>query len=335
MDSARWLLLLIRLPGDATQRTRVATWRKLKRSGALALRDSVYLFPAKDDAVEMANWLAGEIRANGGEVSIARVTSIEGHPDAELVRRFDEQRDEDYAELEPELRDAIRDGQKGGDEARKRLRSLLRRTEQRVEEIARTDFFECAAGVRVRALLAQGRALLGPVRRPDGALSIEDYRGRLWVTRARPKIDRLASAWLIQRFIDPEARFGFIEAEGKKVPEGALTFDTFGGDFTHEGDECTFEVLVRRFGIDDPGVRALSEIVHECDLEDGKFQRAEPPVVLALVRGLVASIADDDELVRSALPFFEALRVAYSADQVAPNGKPRRRAKARRRAGAS
>src|SRR4051812_36842674 len=110
MDSARWLLLLMRLPGDATQRARVGTWRKLKRSGALALRDSVYLFPAKDDAVELANWLAGEIRANGGEASIARVTSIEGEPDDDLVRRFDEQRDADHAELEPELREAIRHG---------------------------------------------------------------------------------------------------------------------------------------------------------------------------------------------------------------------------------
>src|SRR5690242_13735162 len=101
MESARWLLLLVSLPGDATSRARVGTWRKLKRSGALALRDSVYLFPAKDHAVEMANWIAGEIRENGGEVSIARVTSIEGHADAELARRFNEQREGDYAELEP------------------------------------------------------------------------------------------------------------------------------------------------------------------------------------------------------------------------------------------
>src|SRR5262245_18118153 len=123
MDVALWLLLIMRLPDDATQRTRVGTWRKLMRSGALALRDSVYLFPVKDDAVEMANWLAGEIRANGGEVSIARVTSIEGHPDGELVRRFNEQREGDYAELEPELKDAIHEAQKGGEVARKRLRS--------------------------------------------------------------------------------------------------------------------------------------------------------------------------------------------------------------------
>jgi hypothetical protein len=329
MDPARWLLLLVSLPGEATSRARVGTWRKLKRSGALALRDSVYLLPAKDDAVEMANWLAGEIRRNGGEVSIARVTSIEGHPDDELVRRFDEQRQGDYAELEPELKAAIRDGQKSGEDAAKRLRSLLRRTEQRLEELARIDFFECAAGTTVRALVLQGRALLEPASRPDAALSVDDFKGRLWVTRARPKVDRLASAWLIHRFIDPEARFGFIEAEGKKAPAGALTFDTFGGDFTHEGDDCTFEVLTRRFGIDDPGVRTLAEIIHDCDLEDGKFQRPEVPVVLALVRGLVATIDDDHELLLAARASFEALRAAYAMPGK-PHAEKKRRAKARR-----
>jgi hypothetical protein len=330
MDSARWLLLLMKLPGDAPQRARVGTWRKLKRSGALVLRDSVYLFPVKDDAAEMANWLAGEIRANGGEASIARVTSIEGHPDDELKRRFSEERDADYAELEPDLKAAIRDAQKGGEEPTKRLRGLVRRTEQRLEEIARTDFFDAPAGTRVRTLVAHGRALLEPVRRPEGELSLEDYRGRLWVTRARPKIDRLASAWLIQRFIDPDARFDFIAAEGKKAPAGALTFDTFGGDFTHEGDDCTFEVLARRFGIDDPGVRVLAEIVHDCDLEDGKFQRSEPAVVQTLVRGLVATIEDDQGLIRTAMPVFDALRAALAAPAPTKHKKRPRPAKARR-----
>jgi hypothetical protein len=323
-------MLLTRLPSDAAQRERVGIWRKLKRSGAVVLRDSVYLFPAKDEALEIANWLAGEIRASGGEAQIARVTSIEGYPDSELVHKFNELRDADYTELEPELEGAVREGQKGGDEARKHLRALLRRTEQAIDEIARVDFFEAPAGVRLRALVARGLALLEPARKPDAELSPGDYRGRLWVTRSRPKIDRLASAWLIGRFIDPEARFGFIEAEGKKVPEGGLTFDTFGGDFTHEGDECTFEVLARRFGVTDPGVCVLAEIVHDCDLEDGKFQRSEPPVVLALVRGLVATIAKDDDLVRAAFPIFEALRAAYAADAPGTSKTPRRRAKARR-----
>ncbi len=322
-------MLLTRLPSDAAQRERVGIWRKLKRSGAIVLRDSVYLFPAKDEALEIANWLAGEIRASSGEAQVARVMSIDGYPDSELVKKFHSLREADYAELEPELKEAIRDAQKGDDEARKRLRTLLRRTEQTVDEIARIDFFEAPAGVRLRALIAQGLALLEPARKPDAELSPDDYRGRLWVTRMRPKIDRLASAWLIRRFIDPGARFGFIEAEGKKVPEGAVTFDTFGGDFTHEGDECSFEVLARRFGVTDPGVRVLAEIVHDCDLEDGKFQRGEPPVVLALVRGLVATIPDDDELVRAASPIFEALRAAYATDAPDAPKKPRRRAKAR------
>lgn len=331
MHGARWLLLLTRLPSDASQRERVGIWRKLKRSGALVLRDSVYLFPAKDEALEIANWLAGEIRAiEGAEAQVARVTSIDGYPDAELIKRFNELREGDYVELEPELKDAVRAGQKGGEEATKHLRALVRRTEQRLDEIARSDFFECPAGTRVRALVAQGRALLEPARRPDAELEPEDFRGRQWVTRTRPKIDRLASAWLIQRFVDPEARFAFVESEDRKVPHGALTFDTFGGDFTHEADECTFEVLARRFGVADPGVRVLAEIVHDCDLEDGKFQRGEVPVVLALVRGLVATIADDQELVRAAMPVFEALRAAYAADSPPASAKPRRAAKARR-----
>ncbi|MBI3723196.1 chromate resistance protein [bacterium] len=332
-ETARWILLVIGLPGGATSRARVATWRKLKRSGALALKDSVYLLPATDDATETANWLAGEIRAVGGDASIARVTSISGLDDAAIVEQLNALRDSDYAEIEADIAPFLKRAAKGDEDARARLRSALRRAAHRLDELSRIDFFKSAKGPRVRELCEQARRVLedagatGALPEPREVLDRTPYQGRVWATRARPKIDRLASAWLIRHFIDPAARFAFV-GEGEKPGKGTLTFDTFGGDFTHEGDDCTFEVLVRRFGLEDPGLRALADVVHDADLGDDKFGRQEHVGLNAIVSGLVANIRDDQALVIAAFPVFAALETAFAADARRPSRekRPARRA---------
>jgi hypothetical protein len=329
MSQTRWLLLIVGLPSGATPQARVSTWRKLKRSGALGLRDSVYLLPSTGDATEMANWIAGEVRAVGGEAQIAHLTSIAGLDDDTLVERFNALRDADYSEIEGELAPVLKRAKESEDHSR--LRAELRRAAQRLEDLARIDFFKAPLGPRVRALVEQARTLLESGERAPGALGPQSppldrgsYQGRLWATRARPKVDRLASAWLIRHFVDPAARFGFL-AEGEKPARDALTFDTFGGDFTHEGDDCTFEVLVRRFGLDSPGLATLAQVVHNADLNDEKFDRQEHAGLLAVVAGLVQSITDDQALVLAAYPVFSALRTAFASEAPQPTARPRAR----------
>jgi hypothetical protein len=161
------------------------------------------------------------------------------------------------------------------------------------------------------------------------------YQGRLWVTRARPKIDRLSSAWLIRHSIDAAAKFGFL-GEGEKPPRGSISFDTFGGDFTHEGDDCSFEVLVRRFGIVEPGILTLARVIHNADLQDEKFDRQEHVGLAAVVAGLVANIPDDQALVLAGFPVFAALKTAFdmeAATATAPASAKARPRRSRRSAG--
>ncbi len=340
MSQTRWLLLIVGLPSGASAQARVSTWRKLKKSGALGIRDSVYLLPSTGDATEMANWIAGEVRAVGGEAQIAHLTSITGLDDEALVERFNALRDADYTEIESELEPVVKKAKQSGDTSR--LRAELRRAAQRLEEVARIDFFKAPGGQRVRALVEQARTLIESGERPPGALGHQSppldrasYQGRLWATRARPKVDRLASAWLIRHFIDPAARFGFL-AEGEKPARDALTFDTFGGDFTHEGDDCTFEVLVRRFGLDSPGLATVAQVVHNADLNDEKFDRQEHTGLVAVIAGLIQNVSDDQALILAAYPLFSALKTAFeteAARPVVPSRARKPRARPARRRG--
>jgi hypothetical protein len=159
---------------------------------------------------------------------------------------------------------------------------------------------------------------LRPEPAPGPAAPLPELRGRLWATRPRPHIDRLASAWLIKRFIDRDARF--LCAPPDRFPPEAIPFDVMGAEFGHQGEDCTFETLFRRSGLDDPRLTVLAEIVHEADLRDGKFDRPETDGVNLAVRGLAASIKDDDELVAQGLLLFDGLYAALEP----PARRPRR-----------
>ena len=138
-----------------------------------------------------------------------------------------------------------------------------------------------------------------------------DLRGRTWVTRPDVHIDRLASAWFIRRFIDPKAKFRFA-APDARVTKDELRFDMVGGDFTHDGDRCTLETLVRAVGLPDRGVKAIAEIVHDLDLKDGKFGRPEAPGIARMIEGLVARYANDDERLEKGFAMFDDLHEAMT-----------------------
>ena len=343
-DVARhsWLVLVHHLPPRPT-RLRVRVWRQLQKLGAVAIKNSVYVLPASDRTLEDFTWLQQEINARGGGAVVFRAQAAAGATDAEIAATFRQARTEDYERLAAALGALARriaGRRRGPDPAGSTVAALEGEVDAMQNELTRIkelDVFGSpgrreAAGLleRCRRLLraAQGRAA-GPAGRARGRSGRHDpaqYKGRLWVTRPRPHIDRCASAWLIRGFIDRRARFAF--AAPGAVPRNGIPYDMAGCEFGHQGEDCTFETLVKAFGLGgDPGLRAIAEIVHDVDLKDDKFGRTEGAGVNAVLRGLEARLADDQALLREAGKVFDGL-YATLADRPARGrneGRPRRR----------
>ncbi len=303
-----WLALSYTLPSAPRSSTRVALWRRLKRLGALPIAGG-YVLPARDMCAEAFQWLAQEIREAEGEVLIMRVEQFDGLTDAQVVERFQELRRKDYAELETQaaaLDQELAIQPAAGD--RTQHYDALDRLRRRHADIARVDYFNCPDGASVAAHLTQiGQLLAGnpaPGAVPTAPLAA--YRGRSWVTRPRPHVDRLACAWLIRRFIDPEAAIRYADA-----PEpDEVAFDMPDASFGHLGNRCSFETMLQAFGLDDAGLRALAEIVHEIDLHDGRYVRPEIAGVDAILSGWLLADLSDQALEIQGMALFEGLYAA-------------------------
>ena len=270
--SPRWLLLIHQLPPKPDY-FRVKVWRRLHALGAVAIKNSVYALPFSTQATEDFQWLRKEITAGGGEASVCRATFVDGLSDTEIEGLFRTARDAEYAELTSAAEQATGTAE-------------IARLERRLRDITALDHF--AADGRKAAEAAMAKLKTHATGRGKHERS-KQRRGVTWVTRPDVHVDRIASAWLIKRFIDPRARFVFGEAR-----EGAVTFDMFDGDYTHEGDRCTFEVLLQRFALDqDPALSAIGEMVHDVDLKDGKFGREETPGFARFISGIVQRHARD------------------------------------------
>ncbi len=265
----QWILLLYGLPARRGA-ARVNLWRQLKKCGALPLKTSAYLLPAGPEHHERLQWLAQQVRDGGGEATLIHVTEIEGLTHEEIVRQFNEARASDYNALIGSLNELIaRNKRRPIDTPADELGKLARR----LEDLRRIDFFDCARAQDAQMLLQRAAGLRGRKATATATLAPRNFRGRTWLTRPRPEIDRVGSAWLIRRFIDPKAAFVF--GTDPAGHPGAIPYDMFEAEFSHHGDDCTFETLVKRFGIEDQAVRKIAEMVHDADLEDGKFQSAE------------------------------------------------------------
>jgi hypothetical protein len=300
----------------------VRIWRKLQKLGAVAIKNSVYLLPANDKTNEDFQWLKQEIEAAGGEAAVFQANSVEGASDQEIISAFRRARDEEFAELTAQLdglAGSIRGQTRGKHLSAGRLaahETELDRLHAELERVVANDFFEAKGrGAAINAY-ERGRKLLrdsqAPVqkRRPRPArahaLTPEDYQGRRWVTRRNIHIDRLASAWLIKQFIDKHPRFYFV-TDGEQVRNG-IPFDMFGAEFTHHGDDCTFETMVKQFGLSDiKGLSELGQIVHDIDLKDDKFHRLEAAGLKAITDGLCERVSDDRKRLQQASVIFDSL----------------------------
>jgi hypothetical protein len=302
-----WLILVHRIPPKPLY-LRAKMRQRLEAVGAVAVKNSVYLLPQGPEALEDLQWIAQEIVAGGGDAHLITGEFVDRAASDDAVARFRERSDAAWAELAEEARAA------GSAAGAAESAAVHARLSRRFDEIRRTDFFDSPQRRHAEKALAslEGRMKRGQKEDTNMKKAHPELRGRRWVTRPDPHVDRLASAWFIRRYVDPKARFGFADPKSPKR-DGELRFDMVGGDFTHEGDRCTLETLVRRVGLPDKGTRAIAEIVHDLDLKDGKYGRPETAGVRAMLDGLIAREADDDARVERAMQIFDDLHEALSS----------------------
>jgi hypothetical protein len=294
-----WLLLLFSLPTNRNTE-RVAVWRRLKKMGAIQIKTSTYLLPDAPPQYEQFQWLAQQIRDYGGDSTLVRAQEIEGLTKEKVITMFNDARAKEYRELRKALQSFIARRKKM--DAEQGVSELERVTRQ-FREARTVDFFDSPRGHDVAMLLRRAE---GPKRsRQLETLNVKEYQEKKWLTRPRPEIDRVGSAWLISKFIDRKPKFVF--APSADALPGAIPFDMLDAEFSHHGNYCTFETLIRRFAISDKLVAKIGEMIHDADLDDARFQRVEAIGIDRVLKGWAKEGLPDKEILRRGFECFDAL----------------------------
>jgi hypothetical protein len=313
----RWMLLIHQLPAKPAY-LRVKIWRRLQALGAVAVKNAVHALPASEQSQEDFEWLLKEIQDSGGEALICEAQFIDGLTDGDIRELFNAARDSDYAEIAEEARAlAAKLGKTPAIESRADLKAQFARLKARHTQNMAIDFFDANGRQGTdglvrgldQALSEHGVEPVARERPPKPA--IENFKDRVWVTRIGVHVDRIGCAWLVRRFIDAKAKFKFVPPKGYVPGPNELRFDMFDAEFTHEGDRCSFEVLMSRAGLDDPALTAIAEIVHDIDLKDEKFSREEAPGIKTLINGICADTRDDDERLLRGAAIFDHLYAVF------------------------
>jgi hypothetical protein len=322
-----WLVFSYSLPGKSGSGPRVNLWRRLRRLGAISPAGGAQVLPARDDCLEAFQWLVREIRQAKGEAVVMRVEQFEGLSDQQLIELFHAARAEDYAEIERQVTELDKTQSKRAKrEDRSSAKDKLDKLRRRFLEIRRVDYFNSPAGDRIANQLSQVEQMLSAAT-PTPTVGIErrsasDYRHKQWVTRPRPHVDRLACAWLIRRFINPEAVIRY--STQPQPDEVTFDFDTADLCFGHVGNLCTFETMRLAFNLDDPALRAMAEIVHEIDLQDGRYSRSEIAGIDAVLNGWQRMDWTDADREAHGVAFFEGLYQTLTSSALTTSLKKRR-----------
>ena len=311
-DNGRWLFLIHQIPPKPAY-LRVKIWRRLQRLGAVAIKNSVYALPKSDQSQEDFQWILREIIEGGGDGTLCEARLVDGMSDDQVEELFQAARAADYKQIGEDARRLARTlTSKAKVEPRPQLEVEIARLKKRLNEVVSIDFFDApgreAASGLVSGIEARVRGGSKTASSFESGNKVrEGLQGKVWVTRKGIHVDRMASAWLIRRFIDPNARIKFVPAKGYTPAADEVRFDMFEAEFTHEGDRCSMEVLLARTGIRDPGLTRIAEIVHDIDLKDSKFQREETAGIARLIDGIAMSHKDDDERLTRAAALFDDL----------------------------
>lgn len=300
-----WLVFSYSLPSKGQSSPRVTLWRRLRRLGAISIKTGVYVLPAQEECIEGFQWLATEVQHAQGEALIIRVEQFEGLTDEQVIELFRAARQEDYAELEAQAEKLEKSLNLDSELESHPLREAIAKLRKRYSEILRIDFFDCPAGIHVATRLTRlEQTLSGSLKTTNlETAKIAEYQDRQWVTRPRPFIDRIACAWFIRRFINPDAVIRY----SSQPQRDEVAFDMKDAEFGHQGNLCSLETMVARFGLNKPGIRAITEIVHELDLRDGLYNRPEAAGVEAVLRGWLLAGLLDTELESRGIALFDGL----------------------------
>ncbi|HIJ85597.1 MAG TPA: chromate resistance protein [Magnetococcales bacterium] len=306
MNALRWSLLIHNIPPKpAYLRNKVSN--RLAALGAVALKNSVYLLPDSASAKEDFVWLAQEIETGGGRAFVGEVVFYGKDVDEGIKGAFMSARNQEYGPLLAEAdtlltrMESSENTKNSDNEHEESYRHRIDTLRKRAHGIRRIDFFRASGGEAMEGKLS---ALENQLKRLTGQsdpevigklLHAEEYHGKVWVTRSGVFVDRMASAWLIRRFVDPEAKFCFVDDWNYQPALGEIRFDMPGGEFTHEGDECTFEVLVRRFGLASEPMKNMAGIIHDIDVKSDSCLYPESTGVGSILSGVVMTTRDDHE----------------------------------------
>ena len=314
-----WILFFYSVPSRPVS-NRMKIWRKLSKAGAVQIKGAVYILPMNDEHYEFFQWLVAEVSSMGGEAAFTKVEAIDSMKDNEIMDIFNAHKDAEYQVISKALDDletkinSIKKGSKP--QNLKAISEQIAKLSKSYGETLKTDFFSSKAGSAIRSRFntldaaMKGFAGAPPESKPAGVppRRLDDYQRMVWISRRRPFVDRMASAWLIRRFIDKNATFRLTDEKELANPgKNEVAFDVSGGTFTHVGDLCTFEVLVKTFGLKDKAVRKISEIVHELDIRDDKYSNAESAGLEVILSGFKMSVKDDMDLLEKGMSVFEMM----------------------------
>jgi hypothetical protein len=309
-NNGRWLLLIHQIPPKPNY-LRVKIWRRLQRLGAVAIKSSVYALPKNDQSQEDFQWVLREIIEGGGDGTLCEARLIDGVTDDDVEALFQSARAADYAQISEAARLITKTlpVKLKPETHRLELEHEIVKLRRRFDDVVAIDFFGASGREAASGLLSEieSRTRGNKARPSQTRIDRQKLRGKIWVTRKGIHIDRMASAWLIRRFIDEQAKFKFVPAKGYKPLRDEIRFDMFEAEFTHEGDSCTLEVLIKRTGIEDPAVIPIAEIVHDIDLKDSKFKRLESLGIERLIAGIAMSHKDDEARLARGVAVFDDL----------------------------
>lgn len=308
---ASWLFFLFQLSARKASK-RVSVWRKLQKYGTLNWKNCAYILPLNDSNLERFQWLAAEVQKHQGQASVVEVPRIHNFTDKQVMALFNSARATHYESL---VRDARLTLRSAASRSKGQLLLDFSRLNRRLNDLIAIDFFGCGKRKEAEDLMRELEARARGNGRGSGASHkrVEEYVGRVWQTRPRPEIDRVGSAWLIKHFIDPKARFVF--SSNPEAPAGAIRFDMFGGEFTHVGDDCTFETIMKHFKLRDQRLEQIAQLIHDADLEDNKFGRPEGKAIELITKGWGKMDWTDLEILRKGFELFDALYMTLETSE--------------------
>lgn len=313
MSSQKWIALSYTLSAKKKSSKRVAIWRRLRRLGAISPAGGLHILPATDASVEAFQWLAQEVQQAEGQAVVMHLDYFDGLDDQAVIERFNTARRTDYGEVEDQATELESRLKEEPDEAEiATAQDELAKLKRRYAEILTIDYFGSYEGKTTGALLDKVAKMVQPeLFEPIDIPTVEvkAYQGRTWVTRPQPHVDRLSSIWFIRRYIDPAATILY----ATQIGPGQVGFDMPQAEFSHIGNLCTFETLIKRFQIEEPGLEKLAEIVHEIDLRDERFVHPEAIGVDAILRGWLHQNLTDQELETRGIALFDGLLASLAA----------------------